>query len=265
MHFDFALGAAILAFIHIMLYFFLGNNYLKHLTNLFAALSFLLFTGSIATHWKHFGHFPSYSLGDLFAMVAMTLTLIYLLLYMKYKRPLLGLFIFPLVIVLCSLVLILPSSAPQETAAADISSLWLFIHLPFTVIGTAFFVFATVASIMYFIQERELKKKNFGVIFKRFPPLDQINRLISINLLLGFYFFSIGLISGFVWMVYEHDRIAVIMPKLIFAILTWFIFGLITYLKKYRGMTPRSTAYSTLAGFLSVVVTYIGVAFFLMG
>ncbi len=263
MHFDFALGAAILAFIHITLYLFLGNRYLQHLTNLFAVLAFLLFAGSIATHWKHFGHFPSYSLGDLFAMVSLTLTLIYLILFMKYRRPLLGLFIFPIVIILSVLVLILPSAAPKD--AAGISSIWLLIHLPFTVIGTAFFMFATVASIMYFLQERELKRKNFGIIFKRFPPLNQIDRLTAVNLILGFYFFSVGLISGFVWMIYEPERIGIILPKMIFAVVTWVIFGLITYLKKYRGMTPRSTAYSTLAGFISVVVTYAGVAFFLMG
>jgi ABC-type uncharacterized transport system permease subunit len=126
-------------------------------------------------------------------------------------------------------------------------------------------MFATVASIMYFLQERELKRKNFGIIFKRFPPLNQIDRLTAVNLILGFYFFSVGLISGFVWMIYETERIGSILPKMIFAVITWVIFGLITYLKKYRGMTPRSTAYSTLAGFISVVVTYAGVAFFLMG
>ena len=263
MHFDFALGAAVLAFIHCTLYFFLGNKYLRYLTNGFATLAFLLFTGSIAAHWKHFGHFPSYSMGDIFAMFSMTLTFIYLVLFVKYKRPLLGLFIFPLVIVLCILALILPSSAPRDVAG--MSSVWLFIHLPLTIIGTAFFVFATVASMMYFIQERELKKKNFGVVFKRFPPLGQIDRLTGISLLCGFYFFSVGLISGFAWMFYSPDKIQFILPKIIFALITWVIFGFITYLRKYRGMTPRSTAYSTLAGFVSVVITYVGVAFFIMG
>ena len=54
MHFDFALGVTILAFIHVTLYLFIGNKYLQYLTNLFAAIAFLLYTGSIATNWKHF-------------------------------------------------------------------------------------------------------------------------------------------------------------------------------------------------------------------
>jgi ABC-type uncharacterized transport system permease subunit len=245
-----------------MLYFFLGSAYLKHLTNVFAVFSFLFFTGSVAVHWKHFGHFPSYSLGDLFAMLSLSLMLIYLLLYLKFRRPLLGMFIFPIVIALSVFTLILPSSAPK---ADGIESVWLFIHLPFTIIGTTFFMFATVSSVMYFVQERQLKKKNFGVIFRRFPPLDQINRLTSLTLVSGFYFFSIGLMSGIVWMFYDQGRVTFFTPKMFFAIITWIIFAIITYFKEYRGMSPRSTAYSTLTGFISVVVTYIGVAYFLMG
>ncbi|WP_162139868.1 cytochrome c biogenesis protein CcsA [Limisalsivibrio acetivorans] len=201
-------------------------------------------------------------MSDLFMLLCLSLSLTYIILYMIFKRPLLALFIFPVIMALGLFAKMMPTTGPSDVI---IESVWLYIHLPFTILGTALFLFATISSIMYFVQEKQLKKKNFGFIFRRFPPLDVINSLTTSTLMTGFYFFSIGVFSGIIWMGYEHGRMGIFSPKMIFAIVTWFIFGTITYFKQFRGMTPRSTAYSTVAGFVSVVVTYIGVAIFLMG
>jgi len=158
------------------------------------------------------------------------------------------------------------TSGMEMSAQNDIVvTFWLYIHLPFTIIGTAFFMLSTFTGIMYFIQERQLKTKNFGIIFRRFPPLDTINKLNSTTLYIGFYAFTIGLLAGIVWMFYSNGRINVFSPKLVFAIITWIIYSSITFYKQFRGMSPKHMALSTIIGFISVLITYVGVAFFIMG
>lgn len=262
MFFDLALLAGVLAFLHVTLFFFLGYKRLELVAHLFAAIGFLFTIGQYGSLYKVFRH-PFASLSGVLLLLTMALYIGYFVIYIKYKRPSIGLFVFPIIVLF---VMIARFSSGFHTAGSDVAvTFWLYIHLPFTILGTAFFMLSTFTGIMYFIQERQLKKKNFGIIFRRFPPLETINKLNNMTLYLGFYTFTIGLLAGMVWMFYASGRVNMFSPKLIFGIITWIIYSSITFYKQFRGMSPKDTALSTIVGFISVIVTYIGVAYFIMG
>ncbi len=52
--------------------------------------------------------------------------------------------------------------------------------------------------------------------------------------------------------------------KIIFSILTWFLYAVLMILKKRRPMTPKQTAQWTVIGFILILVTYVGVANFML-
>lgn len=260
--FDIALAAYILALLHVIFYVISGKNNLKIMINLFAVCGLAFNLIAFFQNWKATGFFPTSTVPDLLIFLDIGLVGAYIATYIKYRRPVLGLFMMPLAVCGGLMAKILPST---HAVKPEITSFWLYIHLPFTIIGTGFFIVATVSSLIYFIQERELKKKNFGVIFRRFPPLDVINRVITNTLLTGFYFFTIGVVSGFLWSFYRKSESGFFTSKMIFAVITWIIFGSIAYLKHFKGMSPKDTAITTVVGFISVLLTYIGVAIFLIG
>jgi len=261
MYFDLALFACVLALLHVTLYFFLGYARLELITNIFALLSLGFTTAQYSALYG--GGAPPYAtFTGVLLLLVMALLIAYIAVYLRYRRPSIGLFVFPLAVVG---VLVSKISSGFAVKSDVVVSMWLYIHLPFTIIGTAFFMLSTFTGIMYFIQEKQLKNKNFGIVFRRFPPLDTINKLNNTSLYIGFYTFTIGLLAGIVWMFYSSGRINVFSPKLVFAIITWLIFSSITFYKQIRGMSPKATALSTIVGFISVLITYVGVAFFVMG
>lgn len=261
MFFDLTLLACVLCLLHVTLFFFMGHKRLEIITNIFAVLGLVLTAAQYMALYK-LPSPPYATLSGVLLLLTMSLLISYLVIYLKYKRPSIGLFVFPLTV-----IFVLMSRVSSGIAAARegiVVTVWLYIHLPFTIIGTAFFMLSTFTGIMYFIQERQLKNKNFGIIFRRFPPLDTINKLNSTTLYIGFYTFTIGLLAGMVWMYYSGS-VNITSPKLVFALITWVIYSCIAFYKQFRGMSPKQTALSTIAGFISVLITYVGVAYFIMG
>jgi len=263
MHFDLALAGYILALLHSFFFFSSGNRRLILTGNIAAGFGVLMNLAAFIVQWRRLGYFPTNNMSDVLVLLCLGFGVTYLFLYYRFRRPTMGMFILPIVVVLGIFSMILPSASGAKPAA---TSMWLYIHLPFTILGTALFLVATVTSVMYFIQERQLKKKNFsGIIFRRFPPLDVINRVINTTLMLGFYCFTIGLIAGIAWMSYKKGHTGIFSPKLSFAVITWLIFASVSFLKNWRGLSPKDTAIVTVVGALSVIITYVGVAVFLMG
>lgn len=263
MFFDLTILCAVLALLHVTLFIFMGYQRLAAITNIFAVLGLIFSSAQFITLWQDRQMLPFGSVSGLFLFLSQALLLVYIMMYFKYRRLTLGLFIFPLT-VLFVMVSRFSGGIPMHINP-DAASFWLYIHLPFTIIGTAFFMVSTVCGIMYFVQERQLKNKKFGIIFRSFPPLDTIDKLINTTLYIGFYTFTVGLLSGLIWMMYAKGAINIYSPKLVFAIITWVIYSGITFYKQIKGMTPKDTALSTIVGFISVLITYVGVAFFVMG
>jgi len=263
MFFDLSILCAVLALLHVTLFIFMGYQRLAAITNIFAVLGLVFSSAQFITLWQTKHMLPFGSVSGLFLFLAQALMLVYIMMYVKYRRLTLGLFIFPLTVLFVMIARFaggMPANVNPHAAG-----FWLYIHLPFTIIGTAFFMVSTIGGIMYFVQERQLKNKNFGIIFRSFPPLDTIDKLINTTLYIGFYTFTIGLLSGLIWMMYAKGMINIYSPKLVFAIITWIIYSGITFYKQIKGMSPKDTALSTIVGFISVLITYVGVAFFVMG
>ena len=256
-----ALMAYIVAFVNIILFFMLGNRLLKVFFNIFMGIGFFANFHELTVIWYITGIFPTAGLCGFMHVLSASFVVTYFIIYAKYKRPLLGMFITPFNIILSAVAI---GTADYQSSYVFVDSVWRYGHLPFVILGTTFFIASFLASVMYFIQERQLKSKQFGVVFKRFPPLDTINRINATSLKWGFYFFTIGVMLGFAWMVDENLEGIFTSYKIIFSLITWVVFAVIFFVKHFKGLSPRKMALYTILGFLSVLITYIGVAAFLI-
>src|SRR5207245_11520545 len=83
--------------------------------------------------------------------------------------------------------------ALQSTALHNV---WIPVHVVLALLGIAAFVLNFAGSIMYLLQERQLKARRPGTFYYRLPSLETLDRLTFRALTLGFPFLTVGLILG---------------------------------------------------------------------
>ncbi|MBC7196607.1 MAG: cytochrome c biogenesis protein CcsA, partial [Deferribacterales bacterium] len=97
-----------------------------------------------------------------------------------------------------------------------------------------------------------------------FPPLETINNINIFALYTGFVLFSGGIVSGIIWGLLEWNGTLMLTSKLVFSFITWIVFAVIIIVKKTKGLTPKKTATLSIIGILLILLTYHGVATFLL-
>lgn len=251
-----------IAFIHIMFFLLWGNKNVRNIFNIFMGIGLLFNIADMVLRYLNTGAVPTSTLYDVMSMVCISFGITYFILYAKYKRPLVGLFIAPLMVLSSIISICFPPYVTPSYSVVD--SIWRYVHLPFIVLGTTFLVAAFVASVMYLIQEAQLKKKKFGFVFQRFPALDTIANINNTSLNIGFQLYTIGAALGSVWMLQNNLEEILPSAKIIFSTLTWLLYAALITLKLKKAITPRQTAQWTVIGFLLILITYVGVANFML-
>lgn len=251
----------ILSFLLILFHFFHNNRYLYLSSQIAMFISVSLNIVNFILRWVRLNEFPSNTLFDVLNLAMLFLGVGYLIMFAKYRRPFILLFVLPFIII-SGIGGFISENITYHTK--PLSKFWIYIHLPLTIGGTAFFLIAALAGIIYFLQERQLKNKNFGLIFKNFPPLEIINSINIFALYTGFVLFSGGVISGLIWKILEWNGTLIQTSKLIFSFITWIVFAIIIIIKKTKGLTPKKTATLGILGILLILLTYHGVATFLL-
>jgi ABC-type uncharacterized transport system permease subunit len=176
---------------------------------------------------------------------------VYLLLHRTYHMPTVGAFITPLILVVLVPALFgtprSPGIAPETLRHPSVT-----VHIVTAVLGVALYAVAFGVSLMYLLQEREVKGKHFGALFSRLPSLDSLDRLNQRLVRAGFVFYSVALVAGTltasaVWKsAWSWD------PQQIISVLVWILYGAMVHLR-HSGWHGRRYAVLTLVGFMVVL------------
>lgn len=134
---------------------------------------------------------------------------------------------------------------------------WFTAHVILAFIGNAGLAVAFAAGLLYLIQFRELKSKNFGRWFRFLPSLDTLDRVGRHALLVGFPTLTLALALGWAWTVRFRHSLAATDPKIVWSVLTWLVF-VVALLARSRGAgRDRRGAVASVVGFVVVVVAYL--------
>ena len=258
-----ALAAYTVAAIHSLLAFINKRRALARVSLWALACGFVVHTAAIIADWVGDGHYPLFHLHETVSFLAWTLVVVYSAVLYRYHTQALSVFTLPLVALLVfasNFARGATDLAPERVTTGSAS--WLFpVHTTLLLFAYASFFVAFAASVMYLLQERELKTKNFSAIFHRLPSLNTVDDLGSNAASLGFTLLTLGIITGVVWSTARNGRMWHNDPIEIFAVLTWVLYlALIHYRSQWRG---RKAAWLGVAGFALVVCTFLGA--FLMG
>jgi cytochrome c-type biogenesis protein CcsB len=206
---------------------------------------------------------PVTTLSQTFSFFAWTIVGIYLGFQLKFSIRTLGAFVSPLAVV----IMLVSSTVPSRVIPSStvFKSVWLTLHVATMFIGNAVFTLAFCAGIMYLLQERQIKTKSFGLLFRRLPSLEMLDSLNYFCITFGFPLFTIGLISGFiyagaVWRSYWHWD-----PKEVLSVVTWLIYAVLLHERLAVGWRGKRAAIMAIIGFSAILVTFVGASVLLKG
>lgn len=227
------------------------------------ASGFAAHCATLAARWLATGLTPAASLYEALSFFAWALVGTYLVFDLRYRIAVLGAFVCPLALVL----MIGGTAAPKKVPVANpiLDSWWFPVHVTLAFLGYAVFAVAAMAGIMYLLQERRVKNKQFSGLFYRLPSLDTLDSINYKCLSFGFPLMTMGIISGAIWANSAWGGYWRWDPKETGALVVWFLYAALLHGRLTVGWRGRRAAIFAIIGFLCLLATFLGVNLFLGG
>ncbi len=194
---------------------------------------------------------PYRTIGGSLALFGWMLGLSYLALLFRLRERAVGPFLIPFVILFSILGLLLPQ--PGLVARSDTRGPLFALHVTFAILAYAAFTFSFVLSILYLIQNRQLRRVHTGLLFSRLPSLDVIARLNRTSVSIGLSVLGVSVVLGAIWAEHVWSRL----PDAKFgsAILTLVVYGFLLW-KDRRGWVGERVALLSILGFGLIIFSY---------
>jgi cytochrome c-type biogenesis protein CcsB len=144
----------------------------------------------------------------------------------------------------------------------SIYSLARVLHVPILFLSYAIFAAAFTVGILFIWQEKKMKSKHLGELSYQLPSLDALDTLISKLIAIALPLLTAGILLGSIWAYRAWGRFWSWDPSETWALVTWLVYGSYLWVRGGLGWRGRKTAYLSLAGFVLVLITYVGVNYF---
>ncbi|MDH4086012.1 MAG: cytochrome c biogenesis protein [Nitrospira sp.] len=196
---------------------------------------------------------PSFS--DALSFFSWMIILVFVLVEFRHRIHVLGSFMVPLALVSLVSSAALPETVP--TLQPVFKTLWF--HVTLSMLGTVGFTVAFVAGVMYLIQDRLLKSKQFNVLYSKLPALDFLDHLNQQSIVLGFPLLTLGIVTGAISAEFARGSYVSWNPEQIWALVTWVFYFVVLLGRLTVGWRAKRAAYLTVIGFACVILTLVGV------
>lgn len=229
-------------------------------------LAVILHAGSlvartIAAHTipEHRFYVPWSNWFESFSFFALVIAITYLIVEWRRGLPILGAFVSPFIFAMMATAAHSPFGMEIPSLSPALQSYWMAIHVPVMFISYAAFAHAFAVGLAYLLQERQMKSKNPGSLSFRLPPLEDLDQLIYRIIRWAFPVLTLGVLLGARWAYDAWGRYWGWDAKETWALITWFVYLIYLHMRLVVGWRGRKTAYLSLAGFVFVLFTYVGV------
>jgi len=195
-----------------------------------------------------YGHIPFSSDRASFSFFVWAVVLVYLIVEAKYKIEIFGSFALPLVLLASIYGLHLPQQI--EPLVSYNKKLFLGVHVSLAFIGFASFSFAVCASVMYLIQERQLKSKHPGRFYHKLPSLEMLDKLSYKSISIGFPVFTLAVILGLIWALSTRASVMDWRFREVWWFFIWLAYAVLLQARVTAGWRGRRAAYVAISVFV---------------
>ncbi len=112
---------------------------------------------------------------------------------------------------------------------------WFGLHITCALIGYAAITISAAYGLLYLMLYHEIKAHRFGVIYKKLPNLETLERMTFIAITLAFTFLTLAILAGTIWLPHAFPGYSYADPKLMGTAVIWLIYG-VGILAKARGI-----------------------------
>ena len=203
------------------------------------------------------GHLPFVGLYESISFFSWLIAVVYLVLEFRFRDKTLGAFVVPLI--LAAQIVATMLIHPESPLPPVLQSSWFSVHVTASFVAYAAFFFSFITGILYMMQIYYLNARRFGVIFSRLPALDMLDDMNLKATTIGWLFLTVGVVTGLLWAIQAWPTFEWLKdPKIGCVVLTWIIYASQLIARYTMGWQGQRAAYLSTAGFVSVLVAYIG-------
>ena len=189
---------------------------------------------------------------DVLLWLAVILSLF--VLYVQRRKPIGGLdwFVMPIVILLLVAAVIVGQTQQREY----VHSVWTYVHFITSFGGAAAFAVAGAAGAMYLIANYRLRHK-VALAGPNLGSLERLEHLTLTAVTLGFALLTIGAITGFMKMRFEHRPAP--LAKVVLSTCVWIVYAMVLHSPINPSFRGRRAAVLSIVGFVLMVGTIVAV------
>jgi ABC-type uncharacterized transport system permease subunit len=197
-----------------------------------------------ARHWLPMG------MHEVAATLALLLVAAYLLVLWVYRSTAIGILVLPMAL----LLLLEPAIGPDKASFVTpyVRSGWLFLHVGALLAAYAALIFSLLASFLYLLQERRLKSKSGVGFLTWLPPLETLDRIAYVSLLIGFPCMTLGLLAGSLIAQQSVGAVYFLDPKVLLSFGMWLLYVGMLLVRRSAGLRGRRAIY--LSSFVFLVM-----------
>lgn len=126
---------------------------------------------------------------------------------------------------------------------------WFGLHVTSALIGYAAITISAVYGLLYLMLYHEIKGNRFGVIYKKLPNLETLEKMNFIAITLAFLFLTLAILAGFVWLPRAFTNFSYADPKLLGTVVIWAMYGVGIIARKRGSLRGRSLMVLSICAF----------------
>jgi ABC-type uncharacterized transport system permease subunit len=184
------------------------------------------------------------------ALLGLLLAAAFLIVYWRYRTVSLGVFVLPISFLLG----LVPAFRPgqESTPFPQFHTGWIFLHIALLLAAYAALLLSLLASVLYLVQERDLKSKHASSKASWLPPLETTDQIALRSLLFGLPCMTAGLLIGSLIAQQTIGPSYFLDPKVLLSFAMWLAYIAMIYIRRHSGLRGRRAIY--LSGFVFLVV-----------
>lgn len=247
-------GLYLVAGVNYALLFFRGSSLARRTVTPVLVVTALVHLVAIGLRSASAGRCPLADFSEVLSLLAFAVVVVYLILETHQRNPYTGMFLLSLVMPLAlASVLVGHREGPVSEL---LRTAWFGFHTTFALLGYAAFAVSAVYAFMFLLLHRALKRRTFGLVFDRLPPLEVLGRMTLGAALIGFVALTLAMGIGVAWGArvikgFWAD------PKLHLTLLVWAVYGLGLLGRLVFKLPNRRMAIVFLTGFAVAVVVVV--------
>lgn len=245
-------------------------SYLIWLNNILAAwgrvltlIGLTVNTLAIVARTLKAGHIPFANMYEFGMVLVWALVMIYFLIEYSTKRQALGAFIMPMAFLLSGVFALFYQEARPLMPA--LKSSWLMIHVATAIVAYGSLAASCAIAATYLWKERLERNGDDGAVVGALPSLEALDTITNQLISLAVPFLTLLILTGAVWAEYAWGSYWRWDPKETWSLITWLVYAVYLHGRVVMGWKGKTGMKWAIAGFLTVLFTFVGVNVLLPG